>query len=48
MYGKILVAFDGSETSRHALAEALRVAGLTGAQLCVAHVIDILAPFGMG
>ncbi|CAM2154007.1 universal stress protein [Paraburkholderia tropica] len=48
MYDRILVAFDGSETSRHALAEALRVARLTGAQLYVAHVIDILAPFGMG
>ncbi|MFX1674943.1 universal stress protein [Paraburkholderia sp. A2WS-5] len=48
MYDKILVAFDGSETSKRALAEALRVARLTGAQLYVAHVIDILAPFGMG
>lgn len=48
MYEKILVAFDGSETSKHALGEALRVARLTGAQLYVAHVIDILAPFGMG
>ena len=30
MYEKILMAFDGSETSRLALAEALRVAQVTG------------------
>lgn len=48
MYEKILIAFDGSETSKLALAEALRIARLTGGQLCVAHVIDVVAPFGMG
>jgi nucleotide-binding universal stress UspA family protein len=48
MYEKILMAFDGSETSKRALAEALRMARLTGAQLYVAHVIDVVAPFGMG
>jgi len=48
MYEKILMAFDGSETSRLALAEALRVAQVTGGRLCVAHVIDVVAPFGMG
>ncbi|WP_321937748.1 universal stress protein [Paraburkholderia sp. J8-2] len=48
MYEKILVAFDGSETSKLALDEALRMAQLTGARLCVAHVIDAVAPFGMG
>ena len=40
MYEKILVAFDGSETSKRALTEALRLACLTGAQVCVAHVIE--------
>lgn len=48
MYEKILVAFDGSETSKRALMEALRLARLTGAQVCVAHVIDVVAPLGMG
>jgi nucleotide-binding universal stress UspA family protein len=48
MYEKILVAFDGSATSRQALAEALRLARAAGAHLCVAHVIDIAAPMGMG
>ncbi|HEY4803726.1 MAG TPA: universal stress protein [Paraburkholderia sp.] len=48
MYEKILIAFDGSETSKLALAEALRMARLTGGRLCVAHVIDVVAPFGMG
>jgi nucleotide-binding universal stress UspA family protein len=48
MYEKILVAIDGSETSKRALAEALRMAQLTGGQLGVAHVIDVVAPLGMG
>lgn len=48
MYEKILIAFDGSSTAKRALAEALRIARLTGAQLCIAHVIDIVAPLGMG
>jgi len=48
MYERILIALDGSETSKRALAEALRMAQLTGARLCVAHVIDAVEPFGMG
>lgn len=48
MYERILAAFDGSETSNLALAEALRMAQLTGGQLYVAHVIDVVAPLGMG
>ncbi|WP_028219007.1 universal stress protein [Paraburkholderia oxyphila] len=48
MYEKILMAFDGSETSKHALGEAVRFAHRAGAQLCVAHVIDVVAPLGMG
>jgi nucleotide-binding universal stress UspA family protein len=48
MYEKILMAFDGSETSKRALGEALQLARLTGAQLCMVHVVDIAAPLGMG
>lgn len=48
MYDKILMAFDGSEASKRALVEATRMAKLTGAALCVAHVIDAVAPLGMG
>lgn len=48
MYEKILVAYDGSETSKLALAEALKLAGLTGAQLRIVHALDIVAPMGMG
>ncbi|WP_321788346.1 universal stress protein [Paraburkholderia sp. J94] len=48
MYEKIMMAFDGSETSLQALEEALRFAQLAGAKLYVAHVIDVIAPLGMG
>ncbi|TAM08050.1 MAG: universal stress protein [Paraburkholderia sp.] len=48
MYQKILVAVDGSDTSKHALAEALRVARLTGGSIRVSIVIDVVAPFGFG
>ncbi|MDE2196788.1 MAG: universal stress protein [Gammaproteobacteria bacterium] len=40
MYRKILVALDGSATSRAALQQALGLARLTGAELCVLHVLD--------
>jgi nucleotide-binding universal stress UspA family protein len=48
MYQKILVAVDGSDTSKRALDEALRVAQMTGGNLRVAHVIDTIAPLGIG
>ncbi|HTR05915.1 MAG TPA: universal stress protein [Paraburkholderia sp.] len=48
MYEKILVAYDGSETSRRAFSEAIRFASMTGAQLCIVHALDIVAPMGMG
>jgi len=48
MYEKILVAYDGSETAKRALAEALKFAALTGAQLRIVHALDIVAPMGMG
>ncbi|MEX3693463.1 universal stress protein [Paraburkholderia sp. BR14263] len=49
MYEKILVAYDGSGTSGLALAEALKLAALAGAQLhIIVHALDILAPIGIG
>ncbi|WP_043285465.1 universal stress protein [Paraburkholderia oxyphila] len=48
MYGKIMVAIDASEASKCALAHGLRLASLLGSSLCVAHVIPVVAPFGMG
>ncbi|WP_321915636.1 MULTISPECIES: universal stress protein [unclassified Paraburkholderia] len=48
MYEKILVAYDASETSKRALAEAVKLAGLTGAQLRIVHALDIVAPMGVG
>ncbi|WP_028228566.1 universal stress protein [Paraburkholderia ferrariae] len=48
MYQKILVAFDGSDTSKEALAEALRLARLTGGQVCAVHVMEVLSRLGMG
>ncbi|MEX3846389.1 universal stress protein [Paraburkholderia sp. BR10882] len=48
MYEKILVAYDGSGTSGLALAEALKLAALAGAQLHIVHALDILAPIGIG
>jgi nucleotide-binding universal stress UspA family protein len=44
MYERILVPIDGSETSNAGLAEAIRVAKLTGAQIRLLHVVDE-APF---
>ena len=41
MYGRILVAIDGSETSDLALQEAIRLAKDQKAALRVLHVIDI-------
>jgi nucleotide-binding universal stress UspA family protein len=40
MYQRILVPVDGSETSNAGLAEAVKLAKLTGAQLRLMHVID--------
>lgn len=48
MYRKILVAVDGSETSKLALAEALRVARFAQGEVRVACVVDTIAPLGMG
>ncbi len=40
MYQRILVPVDGSETSNAGLAEAVKLAKLTGAQLRLMHVLD--------
>lgn len=42
MYQRILVPVDGSNTSSRGLAEALKLAKLTGAQLRLLHVVDEL------
>ena len=43
MYTRILVPVDGSPTSNHGLAEAIRLAKLTQAQLRLIHVVDELS-----
>lgn len=46
MYQRILVPVDGSPTSDLGLAEAMKLAKLTGAQLRLLHVVDEM-PFAM-
>ncbi|MDN3920166.1 universal stress protein [Roseateles violae] len=41
MYSKILVPIDGSETADKGLAEALRLAGLSGGRIRLLHIIDL-------
>lgn len=43
MYAKILVPVDGSPTSDLGLAEAVKLAKLTGAQLRLMHAVDMLS-----
>ena len=40
MYQRILVPVDGSPTSNAGLAEAIKLAKLTGARMRVMHVVD--------
>ena len=40
MYQRILVLVDGSDTSRKGLAEAVKLASVTGGQLRLLHVVD--------
>ena len=47
MYQRILVPVDGSPTSNAGLAEAIKLAKLTGARVRVLHVVDEM-PFLMG
>jgi len=42
VYSRILVPFDGSETSTRGLDEAIRIASKTGASLRIVHLIDEL------
>ncbi|MBB3261915.1 nucleotide-binding universal stress UspA family protein [Paraburkholderia bannensis] len=48
MYEKIELAYDGSETSKQALTEALKIALLCGAQLRIAYVLDVVSPMSVG
>ena len=41
MYSKILVAVDGSETSRHALQQAIELARTLSASVRMVHVLDM-------
>ena len=43
MYQRILVPIDGSATSTRGLAEAVQLAGLTGARMRLIHVVDELS-----
>ncbi|MEP7295273.1 MAG: universal stress protein [Burkholderiales bacterium] len=47
MYQRILVPIDGSDTAARGLAEAVKLAKLTGAQLRLLHVVDELS-FALG
>ncbi len=40
MYKRIMVAVDGSETARHALAEAENIANIYNAALCIVHSLQ--------
>ena len=42
MYQRILVPFDGSQTSNRGLDEAIRLATLMGARLRLLHMIEVL------
>src|SRR4051812_30547381 len=42
MYQRILVPFDGSQTSSRGLAEAIRLAALTHGSLRLLHMVDDL------
>jgi nucleotide-binding universal stress UspA family protein len=41
MYSKILVAVDGSDTSQHALKQAIELASKLSAKLRIVHVVDM-------
>jgi nucleotide-binding universal stress UspA family protein len=43
MYERILVPVDGSPTSNEGLAEAIKLAKLTGARLLLLHAVDLAA-----
>jgi nucleotide-binding universal stress UspA family protein len=41
MYSKIMLAFDGSDTSLHALRQAMELTGKLSATLRIVHVVDM-------
>ena len=43
MYERILVPIDGSPTAARGLEEAVKLGKLTGARLCLIHVVDELS-----
>jgi len=47
MYERILVPVDGSPTSDRGIQEAIRLAKLTGAQLRLLHVVDIVSVYAI-
>lgn len=48
MYERILVPLDGSTTADRGLQEAIKLATLTKARLCLLHVIDIFPAMAGG
>ena len=48
MYQKMLIAVDSSETSEQVLSAGLCLARKLGVSICVAHVVDVTLPLGMG
>jgi nucleotide-binding universal stress UspA family protein len=48
MYQRIMVAVDGSETSKRGLQEAIQLAIDQKAKLAIIHVIDLVIVYGAG
>lgn len=48
MYQRIMVAVDGSDTSKRGLQEAINLAVDQKAQLAIIHVIDLVVVYGAG
>ncbi len=48
MYQRIMVAVDGSDTSKRGLQEAINLAKDQKAKLAITHVIDLVVVYGAG
>ena len=48
MYQRIMVAIDGSDTSKRGLQEAINLAKNQNAKLAIIHVIDLVVVYGAG